>query len=123
MQYLVLHRLPESWRSALADVIHAAEQATGYESACPSEYDDIIECFRNDVIDEIDPDTQIDWIYWIASDRSDHADRSVGVGAILEHGSVEAMGEFKKSIEHLAPEYRDAFVERFRELKSVTEEA
>lgn len=115
MQYLVLHRLTESWRSALADVIHAAEQATGYESVCPSEYDDIVECFRNDVIDEIDLDTQIDWIY--------RADQSVGAGAILVHGSVEAMGEFKKAIEHLAPEYRDAFVERCRELKSVTEEA
>lgn len=115
MQYLVLHRMTESWRWVLTDVIHAAEKATGYESVCPSEYDDIVECFRNDVIDEVDLDTQIDWVY--------RADQSVGAGAILVHGSVEAMGEFRKAIEHLAPEYRDAFMERCRELQSVTEEA
>jgi len=113
MQYLVLNRSTEVWRHALSDVIHAAEQATGYESVCPSEYDEIVHCFRQDVIDEIDFDIEIHWT----------SQQKVGVGAIVQSGSVSAIKEIEVAIEHLAPEYRDAFVERCRELKSVTEEA
>jgi hypothetical protein len=99
MQYLVLNRSTEVWRDALSDVIHAAEQATGYESVCPSEYDEIVHSFRHDVIDEIDIDIEIHWT----------SQQRVGVGVIVQSGSEEAIKEIEAAIEHLAPEYLDAF--------------
>jgi Tfp pilus assembly PilM family ATPase len=113
MQHLVLNRSTEVWRDELLDEIYAAEHATGYESVCPSEYDEIVHSFRHDVIDEINIDIEI---HWTSTQR-------VGVGVIVQSGSASAIEEIEAAIEHLAPEYRDAFVERCRELKSVTEEA
>jgi len=113
MQYLVLNRSTEVWRDALSEVIHAAEQATGYESACPSEYDEIVHSFRHDVLDEIDIDIEIHWT----------SQQKVGVGVIVQSGSVSAIEELEAAIKHLAPEYRDAFIDEFRTSKQTMEEA